>query len=133
MDELTAKLILIRAPITGAQWFLLHEKFGTAADFISAGRSAWEQCQLTARSIDVLSAASESLVIRDIEWLQQDKHYLIHLGDADYPPLLRHLPDAPVCLYVSGNAQLLSMPQLAMVGSRNPSHYGREVATAFAK
>lgn len=133
MDELTAKLILLRAPITGAQWFLLHEQFGTAADFIQAGLSAWNRCELSARSIEVLSAASESLVASDIEWLQQDFHHLICLGEESYPPLLQQLPDAPVGLYVSGNTQLLSMPQLAMVGSRNPSHYGREVATAFAK
>jgi DNA processing protein len=65
--------------------------------------------------------------------LQSDHHHLVCIGDENYPPMLQQLPDAPIGLFVSGNAQLLSMPQLAMVGSRNPSHYGREVATAFAK
>jgi DNA processing protein len=36
-------------------------------------------------------------------------------------------------LFVSGNVSLLCLPQLAIVGSRNPTPYGREVATAFAK
>lgn len=133
MDELTAKLLLLRAPITGAQWFLLHEQFGTANEFIQAGPSAWNRCELSARSIEVLSVASESLVVADINWLESDQNHLICLGDQHYPPMLQQLPDAPIGLFVSGNIQLLSMPQLAMVGSRNPSYYGREVATAFAK
>jgi len=133
MDELTAKLILMRAPITGAQWFSIHEQFGTVADFINAGAAAWHRCELTERSVEILSTTTASVVAADVEWLHQDGHHLVCVGDASYPPLLRQLPDAPVGLFVSGNIQLLSMPQLAMVGSRNPSHYGREVATAFAK
>jgi len=133
MDELTAKLILLRAPITGAQWFLLHEQFSTAAEFIHAGPSAWNRCELSPRAIEALSAASESVVIADVEWLQSERHHLVCLGDDSYPPMLQQLPDAPIGLFVSGHVQLLTMPQLAMVGSRNPSHYGREVATAFAK
>lgn len=53
--------------------------------------------------------------------------------DPRYPPLLRDLPDPPLLLYVLGNVDVLSDPQLAMVGSRNPSPQGRDNAVAFAK
>jgi len=38
-----------------------------------------------------------------------------------------------VGLFVRGNAALLNSPQLAVVGSRNPTPYGRDAAANFAK
>src|SRR3989475_9289355 len=52
--------------------------------------------------------------------------------DADFPPLLGEIPDAPVLLYVWGDARLLSRPASAMVGSRNHSAYGAEAARLLA-
>ena len=51
---------------------------------------------------------------------------------ADYPPLLRESPDAPAVLYVRGDVRILGEPQLAMVGSRNPTAGGRATAREFA-
>jgi DNA processing protein len=133
MDELSARLILLRAPITGAQWYLLFERFGTASEILCQRSSAWLECGLTERSVEVLATTTESTVAADCEWLQHSGHHLVCIGDEQYPPLLRQLPDAPTGLFVSGNVSLLCLPQLAIVGSRNPTPYGREVATAFAK
>jgi len=133
MDELSAKLILLRAPITGAQWYSLFERFGTASEILSQGSSAWLECGLTARSVEVLATTVESTVAADCEWLQHPGHHLVCIADEQYPRLLRQLPDAPTGLFVSGKLSLLSLPQLAIVGSRNPTPYGREVASAFAR
>jgi DNA processing protein len=46
--------------------------------------------------------------------------------------LLRESPDAPGVLYVRGDVRILSEPQLAMVGSRNPTAGGRATAREFA-
>ena len=50
----------------------------------------------------------------------------------DYPDLLRRSPDAPPVLFVRGHAHVLNEPQLAMVGSRNPTAGGRATARRFA-
>ena len=52
---------------------------------------------------------------------------------AQYPALLRESPDAPAVLFVLGNPQVLNEPQLAMVGSRNPTAGGRSTAREFAR
>ncbi|HEV2109706.1 MAG TPA: DNA-processing protein DprA [Gammaproteobacteria bacterium] len=57
---------------------------------------------------------------------------LIAISDADFPPLLKQIPDPPVALFLRGDAGLLASPQLAMVGSRNPSVEGRRNAEEFA-
>lgn len=68
-------------------------------------------------------------------WLTQVSSHdwqLIALGDANYPPLLAQLSDAPGVLFVRGDAMVMQRPQLAMVGSRAASAEGRENARQLA-
>lgn len=57
---------------------------------------------------------------------------LVTILGSDYPPLLRQIPDPPAALFTLGDVSLLASPQLAMVGSRNPSVEGRRNAEEFA-
>jgi DNA processing protein len=52
--------------------------------------------------------------------------------DPLYPRFLREIPRPPPLLYVRGDRSCLSLPQLAIVGSRNPSGGGSENAERFA-
>jgi len=51
-----------------------------------------------------------------------------------YPPALKEIPDPPICLFAMGDSSLLTDRRLwiAVVGTRTPSSYGREVAWLFA-
>ena len=71
-------------------------------------------------------------VERDLAWLDQDGNRLVSIEDPAYPPLLREIPDPPLVLYVRGDPGALCAPQLAIVGSRNPTEGGRRTAQAFA-
>jgi DNA processing protein len=55
----------------------------------------------------------------------------------DYPPQLEELTDAPAVLFALGDvarlARLRDEPAVAIVGTRNPSPYGREVAHALGR
>ena len=62
-----------------------------------------------------------------------DAHYILTPESMLYPKLLKELPDAPVVLYVIGNASLLSEPQVGVVGSRRPTPGGRRVAKEFCE
>ncbi|BAN98801.1 DNA protecting protein DprA [Plautia stali symbiont] len=59
-------------------------------------------------------------------WLQQAQHYLIACTDAHYPTRLREISRYPAALYIAGDLSALATPQLAVVGSRHCSPYGRE-------
>src|SRR2546425_8849697 len=54
-------------------------------------------------------------------------------GPADYPPLLREIPDPPLVLYVRGDSKVLSRHTVAMVGTRRPTAYGLQVARRLAR
>jgi len=67
-----------------------------------------------------------------LAWLSQANNTLITLADSSYPTLLKEIDDPPPLLFIRGNPALLSLPQIAIVGSRNPSKQGIETAAAFA-
>ena len=54
-----------------------------------------------------------------------------------YPPLLLELDDAPAVLFALGRLETLEAlrhePEVAIVGTRNPSPYGREVAYSLGR
>lgn len=74
----------------------------------------------------------EKIVESDQIWLNFTNHHLVTFLDPDYPQLLKEIPDPPLALFVIGDRCLLMSPQLAIVGSRNPSNLGRETAQQFA-
>jgi len=73
------------------------------------------------------------MVDNDLAWTEQSGNYIITIRDAGYPAQLKEIPDPPPVLFVRGNSDILSLPQIAMVGSRNPSSIGKETAFNFAK
>ena len=72
-------------------------------------------------------------VDKDLSWAQQAHCHIIPIISSWYPDLLREIPDPPIVLYAQGDPEILQFPQLAMVGSRNPSHSGQETAFEFAR
>jgi len=74
-----------------------------------------------------------SAVSGGLAWLEQPNHYLIPIGDSRYPDLLTRIADPPPLLFLKGDPALLSNPQIAIVGSRNPSHSGRQTAREFGR
>lgn len=52
--------------------------------------------------------------------------------DADFPPALREIPDAPALLFLTGKRELLGRPAVAIVGSRDHSAYGSAVCRLVA-
>ncbi|MEQ5835944.1 DNA-processing protein DprA [Marinobacter sp. NFXS9] len=58
---------------------------------------------------------------------------VIHWGQPNYPSALRQIHGAPPVLYLKGQRDLLSRPQIAIVGSRNATRSGLDHARQFAR
>jgi len=69
----------------------------------------------------------------DLEWLEQQNNGVLTFNDTNYPLQLKEIADPPPILFVRGNPDLLTLPQIAIVGSRNPSALGKETAFSFAR
>ena len=58
---------------------------------------------------------------------------LISIDCDPYPSLLKEIDDPPPLLWLRGNTELISQPQIAIVGSRKPSVAGMSSAYEFAE
>jgi DNA processing protein len=110
----------------------LLQHFGTPEAIFAASGAQLGNIGLSAAVIDSLQHPDWPAVDRDLTWLSAAGNRLIRLGDGAYPPLLAETPDPPVLLFVHGDPDYLLQPQLAIVGSRNPSRDGLALAEDFA-
>ncbi|AUI84964.1 DNA protecting protein DprA [Vibrio azureus] len=68
-----------------------------------------------------------------LDWcFSSELHHIVTLSDPFYPPLLKQTVAPPPLLFVKGEVASLSLPQIAMVGSRNASVDGVQHARYFA-
>ena len=72
-----------------------------------------------------------SAVDRVLEKTEKSGANLISLDMAEYPELLRQLPEAPLLLWVKGNMDALHTDAIAVVGTRNASVYGKKMVEKF--
>jgi DNA processing protein len=74
----------------------------------------------------------EAQIESDLEWLSHPNHHLLCWDDDAYPVLLRRIPDPPAALFIEGDPGCLWQPQIAIIGSRNPTAGGLDHARDFA-
>jgi DNA processing protein len=106
--------------------------FSNLKNLFNASVADWQTAGLTCNEITALQNPAWRAVEKDFAWLQKSNHQIITQADAAYPMLLKELNDAPLLLFVQGAPETLAQPQLAIVGSRNPTATGRETAQQFA-
>ncbi len=87
----------------------------------------------TPRQREAVRSVSEAALERSMGWLEDPNCHLVPFGSRYYPERLAALPDAPVALFVLGDPGLLGAPQIAIVGSRNPTRGGIQTAQEFAR
>lgn len=68
----------------------------------------------------------------DRAWLSAPGRRLLCCSDADFPPQLEQIPQPPAALFVDGDASVLLLPQVAVVGARAASASGLVHAARFA-
>ena len=132
-DERLAWAVLVRAPgLTAAGLAAALDRGADIRDLLGSS-AADRDLGLPAVTRSFLASTDAVPRAEEQRWLAAERHHLIPCTDNRYPRLLRSLPDCPLALYVSGNVDALADPQLAIVGSRNPTAQGRETARAFAE
>jgi len=132
--ELCDWLLLLHTPGIGPRsYHKLLSRFGHPERILAAPRQQLVACGLGQNTVRQLNHPADKATIRRyLDWVRQTGNRIICFDDPDYPPLLREIPDPPPLLYITGDSDLLSRRQLAIVGSRNPSPAGRETTYDFS-
>jgi DNA processing protein len=64
----------------------------------------------------------------ELEKIRKHRLLVIDCEDPDYPPLLREIHDPPMVLYYRGNLEALKNACIGVVGTRDASGYGIDLA-----
>ncbi len=133
--------LLHTAGIGPTTFHTLIENFGSAEAALNASRNQLSSLVGNTIKIDTIdtlchqqkNSQQKPDIKADLNWLAEKDHHIITSLDENYPIQLKDLPDAPPILYVRGDPDYLLQPQLAIVGTRNPTATGRNTAKDFAQ
>jgi DNA processing protein len=111
-----------------ARFRRLLVQFGTAETAWRASSAELLAAGLDAKSVESLAARRGHLDLhRELDRVERAGATLVTLESGAYPPLLKHIADAPPLLYVKGDLQPGDELALAVVGTRRASVYGKQV------
>lgn len=132
-DQLRAWLLALRCPGLGPGG--LRTRLADAdGDIASAlDRIVRGSVPAEAGARDWLRRPDQARLDEDLLWLAHPGRRLLCCTDADFPPPLETIPQPPAALFVAGDASLLLLPQVAIVGARQASPGGLANARAFAR
>ncbi len=136
MQELAYWVGLNMAPGIGPKRFArLREHFGTPEAVWGAGRAELLQVEgLSETLVDAfLAYRGKADPEREIERLWEKGVKALCLGSSDYPGSLAAIFDPPPVLYIKGEIRLADAVAIAIVGTRNPTTYGRAVADQLSQ
>ncbi|MDD4914939.1 MAG: DNA-processing protein DprA [Methylococcales bacterium] len=126
-------LAMLRLPGVGGQTMARLLAHFAVEQVFSVSRNTLGSLGFSEQLIDTLQNPDWALVEQDLAWLAQPNNHVLTLTDSRYPPQLKEISHPPPVLFVKGDVELLSNPQIAMVGSRNPSASGERIAVDFAR
>ncbi len=93
-----------------------------------------KEAGLDRRSIEnLLTTRAKINLDQEIDRVNKAGARIVIWDDADYPPLLKNLPDAPPVLYIKGQLNTADREwTVAIVGTRRATAYGRQVTEMLA-
>ncbi len=110
----------------------LLELFSSPRKILCSDDAQLRKAGLNQASITSLRKPDQDQLDKNLHWLDNPDHHLITLDDDDYPSLLRAIAAAPPVLYATGNRCALQAVQFSIIGSRNPTRRGRQLAEEYA-
>ena len=134
MDSPRDWLLLLRAPGLGSGTLRkLLDMHGSAAAILANDAAAVRQLSGFNAAREWLANPDEALLDIDLAWLDEPDRYLIPCTSAEFPERLNLAHGAPAALFVRGEPAALRLPAIAMVGTRNPTRDGADLAFQFGK
>lgn len=134
MDNLPYYLALNRIHGVGARSIQkIRNRYPNLKDFFNFNHNELTDLGFSSLLASRITSFDFKIIEEDLSWKNQsERHHLLCLDDADYPPLLKEIPDPPPILYAVGNKVCLNNPIIGMVGTRKPSFTGSETSFQFA-
>ena len=82
---------------------------------------------------DILEFKDWESIQKTINVALREKIKCVTWFDSFYPDQLRHIPSPPLVLWYYGTLERLKFPNIAIVGTRNPTSYGKRLASRITQ
>lgn len=111
----------------------LLDHFGDAPSILRASRDQLQRVQgIGPETAEAIATWEHSVDLAgERRRIQDFGCRILTQSDEEYPALLREIYDPPIVLYLKGTLLPRDRHGIALVGSRQTSHYGSEVARKF--
>ncbi len=132
MDEIGYWLELLHTPSIGPRRYqALLDHIDHPRDLFDGHHDDILQ-KIPERARNYLRNPNWQLTEKALHWAESPSHHIIPINSHLYPERLKQIADPPPLIFVQGDLQVLQEPQLAVVGSRNPTPAGRKNAYDFS-
>ncbi len=104
--------------------------------------SIFKRSKRELRSVDSIGEASALSILTFNKWDEVDhliketekvKSQVITIADPEYPSLLKQIYDPPALFWIKGNPDALSKQGVGVIGTRNATPYGKNMAEKLSK
>lgn len=104
----------------------------TIENLLDFDENQWISAGFNRAQANAFLNPNQQIIDNCLQWCSKENRHILTFSDPLYPYLLKQISSAPIVLFIKGDPQLLSLPQLAIVGSRNASQNGLANAYEFA-
>ena len=134
-EELFACLAFVKARGIGPRtWQKVFDKYGSPARALE-NCPCWQEDGLVRKDQlkAFISRSWEREADQELELIAGKNLKVILWNDPEYPEKLRQISGPPALMYFRGDTSLLKNHSLAVVGSRQSSGYGQEMARSICR
>ncbi len=136
LDETSATLALwyvVNTSLTA--FYKLTEQFGDAKQALCQSQNAWQMLSIHNAHIKRWQDINDVIAVIDRFHgeCQRGAYGILIRGDECYPKMLEGVYDPPPVLFYRGEVTRLSDRQIAIVGSRNPTEFARQMTFNMAQ
>jgi DNA processing protein len=114
-------------------WPVLRERGGLEAVLATSEQELAERLGSRERARAVLAGPEDTATERWAGAVEAAGMRIVTAFDEEYPKALSEIADPPFLLFTIGRLERLQLPAVAVVGSRNASRYGRDVAARLSR
>ncbi len=130
---LSAWLTLYATPYLGTKRVQqLLQYFSSIDEILIADDQAWRTAGMPDNVIAHRHKINHQMIEDSLQFHHTSGNQILLLEHPDYPPLLQETYNPPMLLFVQGNVEILSHPQIAIVGARKPTREGLYNSQLFA-
>ena len=132
--EIKAWLVVSQAPGIGTiKFHKLLDQIGQPEEILKATTQELHKAGLDEKAIRFIRNPPSDKITPSLSWLEAPSHTIRTLRCQQYPGKIKEIKDAPPLLYIKGDENLLKEPQIAVVGSRQPTPGGQANAKKFSR